>query len=170
MILKTSYRDIDAIQGRNENRGVNRMSKRLIEIASEIVHSQVSSAPMSAVDIASSLREVFRTLQELQRAETGETELPNSPGPAPEAPAPRDSIQNDKVICLECGAGLRQLTYRHLLSHGLSPKEYKRKYGFSMRTALAAKSLTKARSKAAKKRGLPENLKKAIEARRKSKT
>jgi hypothetical protein len=38
-----------------------------------------------------------------------------------------------------------------------------------MRTALSAKSLTKARSKAAKKRGLPENLKKVIEARRQSK-
>jgi|SRR5208283_4962633 len=151
------------------------MSKKLIEIASEIVHTQVSLAPMLAVDIASSLRQVFRTLQELQRAEMGETELAKSfwPAPAeekaPEAPAPKDSIQNDKVICLECGAGMRQLTYRHLLSHGLSPKEYKRKYGFSMRTALAAKSLTKARSKAARKRGLPENLKKAIEARRQSK-
>ena len=34
---------------------------------------------------------------------------------------------------------------------------------------MAAKSLTKARSKAAKKRGLPEKLNKAIEARRQKK-
>ena len=39
-----------------------------------------------------------------------------------------------------------------------------------MRTPLAAKSLTKARSKAAKKRGLPEKLTLLIEARRKAKT
>jgi len=51
----------------------------------------------------------------------------------------------------------------------MSPKEYRKKYGFTMRTPLAAKSLIKARSKAAKKRGLPENLKKAIEARRQEK-
>jgi hypothetical protein len=38
-----------------------------------------------------------------------------------------------------------------------------------MKTPLSAKSLTRARSKAAKKRGLPENLKKAIEARRQQK-
>jgi len=38
-----------------------------------------------------------------------------------------------------------------------------------MRTPLAAKSLTKARSKAAKKRGLPDKLQKYIEARRQSK-
>jgi hypothetical protein len=41
--------------------------------------------------------------------------------------------------------------------------------GFMMRTPLAAKSLTKARSKAAKKRGLPENLQQFIEARRQGK-
>jgi hypothetical protein len=38
-----------------------------------------------------------------------------------------------------------------------------------MKTPLSAKSLTKARSKAAKKRGLPEKLKQAIEARRQAK-
>jgi hypothetical protein len=51
----------------------------------------------------------------------------------------------------------------------MGPKEYRKKYGFSARTPLSAKSLTKARSKAAKKRGLPENLKKAIDARRQAK-
>jgi predicted transcriptional regulator len=64
---------------------------------------------------------------------------------------------------------MRVLTVKHLVSHGMSPKEYRKKYGFTMRTPLAARSLTKARSKAAKKRGLPENLKKAIEARRREK-
>ena len=39
-----------------------------------------------------------------------------------------------------------------------------------MKTPLAAKSLIDARSKAAKKRGLPENLKQFIETRRKGKT
>ena len=38
-----------------------------------------------------------------------------------------------------------------------------------MRTPLSAKSLTKARSKAAKKRGLPEKLQQFIEARRQKK-
>ena len=78
---------------------------------------------------------------------------------------PQNSIQDDKIICLECGAEFKQLTQTHLSSHGMSPTEYKKKYGFSMGTPLYAKSLTKA----AKKRGLPENLKKAIEAKRQSK-
>ncbi len=156
------------------------MSKKLIEIASEIVQNQVSVTPMSASEITSSLRQVFSSLQELQKVETAGTNLESdklaagiSPEPASEDEpvlTPQNSIQDDRVICLECGAEMRQLTVKHLVSHGMSQKEYRKKYGFSMRTPLAAKSLTKARSKAAKKRGLPENLKKAIEARRKEKT
>jgi len=149
------------------------MTKKLIEIASEIVQTQVSRIPMSGAEIASSLRQVFVTLHELQKAETAGTVIESTQPAAGEVAAtklsPANSIQNDKVICLECGAEMRQLTQKHLVSHGMSHKEYRKKYGFTMRTALAAKSLTKARSKAAKKRGLPENLKKAIEAKRQAK-
>ena len=51
----------------------------------------------------------------------------------------------------------------------MDQKQYKKKYGFSMRTPLAAKSVTKAQSKAAKTRGLPEKLTQLNEARRKEK-
>ena len=141
--------------------------KKLIEIASEIVQTQVSLTSMTATDIASSLRQVFGTLCEMQKAEAGGIELVPTAGEEVAATklTPQSSIQNDKVICLECGAEFKQLTQKHLSSHGMSPKEYKGKYGFAMRTPLSAKSLTKA----AKKRGLPEKLKKAIEARKQEK-
>ena len=147
------------------------MTKKLLEIASEIVQTQASLTPMTAADIASSLRQVFSTLQQMQKAETGGTVLAPQimAEEAPKTPAPQNSIQDDKVICLECGAEMRQLTSKHLVSHEMSQKEYRKKYGFTMQTPLAAKSLTKARSKAAKKRGLPEKLQKYIEARRQAK-
>ncbi len=146
------------------------MPKQLVEIASDIVQTQVSITPMSSADISSSLRQVFSTLREMQRAESGEIELPKTQESAPaQALTPADSIQNDKIICLECGAEMKQLTQKHLVDHGMNQKEYRKKYGFTMKTALSAKSVTKARSKAAKKRGLPENLKKYTEARRQEK-
>ena len=152
------------------------MPKRLVEIASELVQAQVSLTAMSAADMTSALRQVFNTLQEMQKAEIAgvnvalpppgaETGQEISPEEKP-ALSPQDSIQNDKVICLECGAEFKQLTQRHLSGHGMSGKEYRKKYGFTMKTPLAAKSVVKLRSKIAKKRGLPENLKKFIEARR----
>lgn len=151
------------------------MPKKLIEIASELVQTQVSLSPMSATDISNSLKQVFTALQEMQKSEETGAVITISEQAGEEVPGdkpalkPEDSIQNDKVICLECGAEFRQLTERHLKAHGMNAKEYKSKYGFAMRTPLAAKSLTKARSKAAKKRGLPEKLAKYLEARRQSK-
>jgi len=149
------------------------MPKKLIEIASEIVQTQVSLTSMTAADIAASLRQVFSTLCELQKAETAGINIECTQPAAEEVAAtklsPANSIQSDKVVCLECGAEMKVLTGKHLVSHGMSQKEYRKKYGFSMRTPLAAKALSKARSKAAKKRGLPENLKKAVEARRQKK-
>ncbi len=147
------------------------MPKKLIEIASQIVQTQVSLTSMTAADITASLRQVFSTLHELQRAESGEITLPKTEGLQEAKPAlsPENSIQNDKVICLECGAEFKQLSQTHLSSHGMDRKEYKKKYGFPMKTPLAAKSLIKARVKAAKKRGLPEKLQRYLESRRQEK-
>lgn len=66
------------------------MPKKLIEIASEIVQTQISKTSMTAADIASSLRQVFVTLRELQKAEAGEIELAQ---PAVEGVAQRSSAQ-----------------------------------------------------------------------------
>jgi predicted transcriptional regulator len=146
------------------------MTKKLMEIASEIVQTQASRTLMTADDIALSLRQVFSTLQELQQAESGVIELPKIREPKPaKALTPEDSIQNDKVVCLECGAEFKQLTQNHLASHGMSAKEYRKRYGFTMRTSLACKALSKARKKAARKRGLPAKLQKYLEARRQAK-
>lgn len=153
------------------------MAKKLLEIAAEIVQTQTANTSMTSTEIASSLRMVFHTLQQIQKSEAEGTQLAPAQIPEdavpeaeiPKATDPRDSIKEDRITCLECGAEMRQLTSKHLVSHGMDQKEYKKKYGFSMRTPLAARSLTKARSKAAKKRGLPEKLKTFIEARRQEK-
>ena len=60
----------------------------------------------------------------------GETSFEEAP---PAKMDPLDSIQNDKVVCLECGTEFRQLTVNHLKSHGRASWEYKKKYGFSLR-------------------------------------
>lgn len=64
---------------------------------------------------------------------------------------------------------MKQLTQKHLVSHCMNQKEYGKKYGFTMRAPLGAKSLTKAGSKAAKKRSMPEKLMQYLEAIRQSK-
>jgi predicted transcriptional regulator len=152
--------------------------RKLLDIAAEIVQAQASVGQMSADSIEQALIKTFSTLQRMQRAEEKGILLDKSVAgeevfveeeAAPAKKDPRDSIMDDKIICLECGTEMRQLTTKHLSSHGLTPREYKKKYGFSLKQPLSAKSLTKARSKAAKKRGLPENLVKFLAERKQKK-
>ncbi len=152
------------------------MSKKLLEIAAEIVQNQVSNNPMNSEEIVSSLKFVFSALQSMQKSEVDGTLLEGKGGEegalgdkGQDKPDAKSSVQDDKIICLECGAEMRQLTAKHLGAHSLTPREYKQKYGFPLKQPLSAKSLTKARSKAAKKRGLPENLMKYHEMRKQQK-
>jgi predicted transcriptional regulator len=153
------------------------MAKKLLEIAAEIVQAQVTTNQLVTEEIVSSLKQVFSALQDLQKSETDgmplEVAKPSEESVLEETGStkidPKGSIQEDKVICLECGAEMRQLTAKHLGSHGLSIREYKHRYGFPLRQSLSAKALSKARSKAAKKRGLPEKLLRFQEERKRKK-
>lgn len=52
---------------------------------------------------------------------------------------PRDSIQEDYIICLECGKKFKGLI-NHTWVHGLSNEEYKKKYGLDPDIPLISKS------------------------------
>ena len=140
------------------------MTRKLYEIAADIIEAQASMIEMSPESLEQTLSTVFVTLQKMKVAEDGGfiLDVAKPSGVVveeiPEKGDPKDSIQEDKVICLECGTEMRQLTVKHLSSHGLNVREYKKKYGFPLKQSLSAKALSKARSKAAKKRGLPEKL------------
>lgn len=153
------------------------MAKKLLELAVEIVQTQVSTNKMTAEEIESALMRVYNALYRMQCAEEeGKSlELYAHTEPAPVSGAemeevdPRTSIHEDRVTCLECGAEFRQLTANHLKTHQLTPREYKRKWGFPLKQPLAAKVLTKLRSRAAKKRGLPPKLQEYLEEQRQRK-
>lgn len=141
------------------------MGKSLVEMTAEIIQSQMSTKEMTSDEIKVALNDTFHTLKSLQEAElTGQPVEQDNVKPVM---APERSIQKNKVICLECGQPFKMLSPKHLKSHDLTPREYRKKYGFSMRQPLCAKSLSEKRSKSGKERGLPVNLQKSIAARTK---
>jgi len=107
---------------------------------------------MSSEDIVESLRQIFRTLQEVQHIgdvteqEEGMTRDPQS------------SIQRNQVLCLECGKAFKLLSNRHLALHGLTPRAYKHKHGIRMTQALSARTLSARRRKLAKELGMGKQL------------
>lgn len=132
------------------------MPKSLVEMASEIVAAQAGHTPMNPEEISDSVRHIFEVLQNLQGLEAG---LPGS-SEVDRLPTlrPQDSIQRNRVICLECNKDYKLLSNRHLALHGLTSRDYKIKYGLPLRQPLSAKSLTQARRKIAKEKGLGAKL------------
>jgi len=155
------------------------MDKKLLELAVGIVQAQVALSKMTGEEIEATLLRTYNALHKMQQAENegraiqmaaeGAEEL-DVKGERPETADPRSSVQEDKVICLECAAEFRQLTANHLRTHGLTPREYKRKWGFPLKQPLAARVLTKLRSRSAKKRGLPLKLQQYLEDQRQKKS
>lgn len=139
------------------------MAKSLVEMAAEIIQSQVSSKQMSLDEIKLALSDTFQTLKSLQDVETTGVEVePEGTGPILD---PKKSIQKNKIICMECGQEFKVLSPKHLKSHGLDSKSYRKKYGFPARQPLCSKTLSEKRSMSGKERGLPDNLRKYIESR-----
>lgn len=134
------------------------MGKSLTEMASEIVAAQASHAVMAADEMVAALKKTFDALKNIKTIEEG--------GPEADAPPvdPRKSIQRNYIVNLEDGKKYKQLTTRTLAKFDLTPAEYRKKWGFSARQALASKALSAKRRKTAKALGLGERLQQARKA------
>ncbi len=161
------------------------MSKSMMELAAEIVTAQSTKKTMTQEEIAASLAKVYEILVWMRGRENGE-DAPVSiqsvqPAQAPQPfmehaakpldrlrEAPRKSIKNDSVICLECGLELKMLNKKHLASHGLTAESYREKWGFEPRQALASKTLSEQRREVAKRNDLGRKMIAARKAKRAS--
>jgi predicted transcriptional regulator len=111
---------------------------------------------MAVEEISERVKGVVAVLQELHNLETGALAVGEFAGGA--KLHPQDSIQRNRVICLECNHEYKLLSNRHLSQHGLTSRAYKLKYGLPLRQALSAKTLTQMRRKIAKEKGLGAKL------------
>ncbi len=146
------------------------MVKSAIEMSANIIAALVSHKPMDSDEIADSLRTVFRALQDIQQS-TGDS---SSEGTVSRdnleylRQNPLESIQRHTVICLESGKPYKLLSNRHLALFGMTPREYKKKWGIPLTTPLSARSLTNRRRKLAKELGMGKQLAAWRAARKKS--
>ena len=126
----------------------------ILTLTTEIVAAYASRNQMSQGDLNGLLQSVHATLTGLAggTGEGAQTKGDDAP-PAPAVPIDA-SVGKDAIICLDCGKGFKTLK-RHLSTeHGLSPVEYKARWGLSKEYPLVAPSYSKRRAATAKKIGL----------------
>ena len=119
----------------------------IMEFASDIVSAYVSNNPIHSAELPELIRSVHTTLRELQTS----SEQPVAPEPAVSI---KKSITDDFLICLEDGKKFKSLK-RHLRSkYGMSPAEYREKWGLPYDYPMVAPSYARKRSALAKEMGL----------------
>ena len=127
----------------------NDSNENVLGMAATIVSAYVSHNALPASQIPELIQTVYKSL-----ADTG-TAGADAPKEPLKPPVPiRRSITPDYVICLEDGKKLKMLK-RHLrTNYGLSPEEYRAKWGLPSDYPMVAPNYAKQRSEFAKKIGL----------------
>jgi len=110
--------------------------------ATDIVRIQAGIKEMTAEEITDMLTKVARGIE--AAAGGGVAACDPDEGPAMDA---KKSIRETSVTCLECGKRFKVLTKKHLATHGLTPDEYRAKYGMKKGQPLACKALARERRK-----------------------
>lgn len=143
------------------------MAKSLTEMAADIVAAQASHATMSGDEMEAALKKTFEALSNIKNLEEKPAEAEVDDELAQLRANPAKSIQRTYVVNLEDGSKYKQITAKTLARFGLTAKEYRKKWGFSARQPLSAKSLSAKRRRSAKELGLADKLAAARKARSK---
>ena len=134
-------------------------SSDLIEITTQLVSAYVSKNPVQPQDLAKLIADIHTALLSLGKGEgTPEAVLPTP------AVNPKKSVFPNYIICLEDGKHFKSMK-RHLDVHyGLSPEDYRQKWGLPGDYPMVAPSYSAARSALAKKMGLGQKTEPAKKA------
>jgi predicted transcriptional regulator len=133
-------------------------SPNYVELAAEIVSAFVASNSVSAADLPSLIASVHDALQSV-----GKPAPKEEPKPVPPVPIKR-SIAPDFLISLEDGKRYKSLK-RHLTGRGLTPEQYREKWGLPHDYPMVAPNYAEQRSVFAKKIGLGRGTGRESEAR-----
>ena len=123
------------------------MSDQLLSLAAQIVSAHVGHNAVPVEDLPALIKSVYATLVQ-----------PEAQTPEPEKREPavpiKKSVFADHIVCLEDGKKLKMLK-RHLqTSYGLTPEQYRAKWGLPANYPMVAPNYAEKRSELAKAFGL----------------
>ena len=119
----------------------------VLSLTAQIVAAHVSHNSVATEGLATLIQDVYRALATVGQEPT----VPEKPQPA--VPI-RKSVFPDYIICLEDGKSLKMLK-RHLkTAYGMTPDQYRERWGLGPEYPMVAPNYASHRSRLAKKIGL----------------
>ena len=123
--------------------------QELLSLTTEIVASFAGNNPIATTDLPTLISAVFTALNNVGKDQVEE---------APEAPVPavpiKKSIRPDYIICLEDGKKLKMLKRHLATSYGMTPDQYRQRWGLPKDYPMVAPAYAAQRSSLAKQIGL----------------
>lgn len=127
----------------------SRDSNALIELTADVVAAYVSNNPVPVGELPNLIADVHAAL-----GRVGGTSEPAPVEKQKPAVNPKRSVHDEYIVCLEDGKKFKSLK-RHLMTHfGLTPDQYREKWGLEPSYPMVAPKYAAARSQLAKKMGL----------------
>jgi predicted transcriptional regulator len=120
-----------------------------LRMTTDIVASFVSNNKVSSDELAELIRSIHRTVAGLAR--DGSAQVLERPKPA--VPVNR-SVNPDFLVCLEDGKKLKMLKRYLRSTYGMSPDDYRKRWGLPADYPMVAPSYAARRSEVAKRIGL----------------
>ncbi len=115
---------------------------QIIEMAKELVDALIRVHRIPPDEVQALLQRTHATLLSLDQRESPGVARAR-PSAIPEAAVDwKRSIQKHSVSCLVCGTTFRQLSARHLSTHGLTPRSYRVQFGIPSTQPLSAREVT----------------------------
>jgi len=124
-------------------------SDDILKLATEIVAAYVSNNPIPVAEVPAMIKSVHSTLGGLGGGFSGEIQLSQKP-----AIAVKRSVNPDFIVCLEDGKKLKMLKRYLRSNYGMTPEEYRSKWGLPADYPMVAPNYAAQRSEFAKKIGL----------------
>ncbi len=132
--------------------GEKQASDNHLELATDIVSPYVTNNPILTSVLPDFIQTVHAALNSLGRLASAPSEQPKAP-----AISIKKSVTPDFIVCLEDGKQFRSLK-RHLqMSFGLTPDEYRKRWGLPPTYPMVAPNYAAKRSMLAKRHGLGRN-------------
>lgn len=120
----------------------------ILALTAEIVSAHVTNNTVGQGDMPDLIQQVYNKLTELASGEEqASVEL------TPAVPV-RKSVTDDYIICLEDGKKLKMLKRHLMTAYGMTPEEYRAKWGLKADYPMVAPNYAAKRQELAKKIGL----------------
>lgn len=120
----------------------------LLALSADVVSSYVGNNTIQPEQVNDMLRAVYETMHQLSGPEEVEPEQL-----VPAVPV-KKSITTDYIICLEDGKKLKMLKRHLMAAYGMTPDDYREKWGLKSDYPMVAPSYAAKRQELAKKIGL----------------